>query len=149
MIVLKIENVKEFMQHLFQTDMFDKFCVGRCEVTTFVNFTTDCRKNPDWYDSDEKQGETGILVRWLELKPVIFSLIKGRKTPSRLAVDLCYYMPDGDMGSMRIQFENGSLIVYTGYMQHEFTLDRGKQQNWDENCITFLKKNEIVSTLLE
>jgi hypothetical protein len=149
MIALQIENIKEFMVQLFQGEMFDKFCVSGCEVTTFTRFTSDCRQNSDWYDVDEKEEDSSGLVSWKQLKPVMFSLIKGKKTPSNMNIDFCFYMPDGDMGSLRIQYEADKLLVFTGYMQREFSMDKSKQQSWDENCIQFIKKNNIVSTRLE
>ena len=36
MIVLKVENIKEFMARLLTDEMFDKFHVSGCEVATFV-----------------------------------------------------------------------------------------------------------------
>lgn len=149
MIALQIENVKDFMTCLFQGDMFDKFLVNGCEIKTFVNFETDGKKNHSWYDTGEDERREEAFVRWKELKPAIFSLIRGKKTPAKMNISMCHYMADGDMGSLRIQFEDDKLFVFTGYMQQNFTLDKGKQQQWDENCMKFLIKNKIVSTHLE
>ena len=41
MIVLEIDSVKEFMQHMFQGSMFDRFHLRSCEVTTFATFHID------------------------------------------------------------------------------------------------------------
>jgi len=149
MIVLKIEKVKEFMGLLLTGDMFDKFRVSSCEVTTFVTLQTDGKRNDDWYDSDEREEDASGLVSWQQLKPVVFSLIKGTKTPEKMKIDFCHYMENGDVGSIRMQFEKGDLMVYTGYMQREFSLDKDRQQAWDENCINFIKKNNIASTQVD
>ncbi len=53
MIVLEIDSVKEFMQHMFQGSMFDRFHLRSCEVTTFATFHIDGRCFDDWIDSDE------------------------------------------------------------------------------------------------
>lgn len=55
MIVLEIDSVKEFMQHMFQGSMFDRFHLRSCEVTTFATFHIDGRCFDDWFDSDEKR----------------------------------------------------------------------------------------------
>lgn len=149
MIVLKIENIKEFMTHLLTGGMFDKFHVGSCEVTTFVTFQTDGRRHDEWFDTDERIEDASGLTTWQQLKPVIFTLIKGKKTPEKLRIDFCHYMSNGDVGSLRVQFEKEELLVFTGYMQNEFTLSKEKQQEWDENCIRFIRKNGIVSTQLD
>lgn len=48
MIVLEIDSVKEFMQHMFQGSMFDRFHLRSCEVTTFATFHIDGRCFDDW-----------------------------------------------------------------------------------------------------
>lgn len=149
MIVLQIENIKEFMGQLFHEDMFDRFNVRECEVTTFTTFYTDGKRQDDWYDTEEKVEDNTGLVTWKQLKPFIFEWIKGRKTPHKMKINYCHYMGNGDVGSMRVQYENGQLHLITGYMQREFTVDKSRQQQWDENCILFLKKNKIVSTRLD
>ena len=107
MIVLEIDSVKEFMQHMFQGSMFDRFPLRSCEVTTFATFHIDGRCFEDWFDSDEKRTDETGLVTWNKLQFV------------------------------------------TGYMQKEFSLDKKGQQAWDDNCLQFIKKHEIVSTQLE
>ena len=146
MIVLKIESVKEFMSCLFTGDMFDKFHTGNCEVTTFTTFQCDGKRKKEWYDTGEVPEDTTGLLFWKELKPVIFSFIKGKKTPLKMCLNFCHYMPEGDVGSIRVQYEKEELLIYTGYMQKEFSLDKQKQFIWDENCLSFMKKNKIVST---
>jgi hypothetical protein len=149
MIVLQIENIKEFMVGLFQGELFDRFRVSGCEVVTFTRFVSDGRQNLSWYDTEEKQENTSGLVSWEEMKTVVFSLIKGKKTPAHMNIDFCYYMSDGDVGSLRIQYEENKLFVFTGYMQREFTLDKSRQHDWDEKCVQFMKKNKIISTQVE
>lgn len=143
MIALQIENIKKFMVELFQGEMFDRFRVGECEVLTFVRFTTDGRRNEAWYDTEEKSLDDTGLVGWKELKPIVFELIKGKKVPEKMCIDFCHYMPSGDMGSIRVQYENGVLHMFSGYMQKEFSMDRSGQYSWDEKCRGFIKKHAI------
>ncbi len=149
MIVLKIESVKEFMAVLFGGDLFDRFHVTGCEVTTFAAFKTDGRLHEEGLDTDERQPDASGLVLWRQIKPHIYSLIRGKKKPLKMLIDFCHYMPNGDAGSLRIQFEKDELHLYTGYMQKEFSLDKSAQEKWDENCEAFIRKNKIVSTQLE
>lgn len=149
MIVLEIENVKEFMGHLFTGEMFDRFHVGSCEVTTFVTLRTDGKQHAAWYDTGEKEEDGTGLVTWKQLKPYVFEWIRGKKVPEKLCIDFCHYMANRDVGSLRVQYGQEKLHIYTGYMQNEFTLSKEAQQEWDENCRHFIKKNNIVSTLLE
>lgn len=148
MLVFKIENIKEFMGHLFHGGIFDRFHVGSCEVTTFVTFQTDGKRHDAWYDSGEKPVDETGLVTWQQLKPIIFELIKGTRVPERMRLDFCHYMENGDVGSIRIQYEKETLQLYTGYMQKEFSLSKEASFSWDENCRKFLQKHQIVSTQL-
>lgn len=149
MIVLEIENIKEFMAHLFHGEIFDSFCVKESEIITFTTFHVDGKRQKDWYETDEKMENTNNLLFWKELKTYIFDWIKGNKTPKKMMIDLCHYFSDGDVGYLRITYESERLLLYTGYMQTSFSLDKSKQQQWDENCVNFIKKNKIVSTQIE
>lgn len=149
MIVLEIDSVKEFMQHMFQGSMFDRFHLRSCEVTTFATFHIDGRCFDDWFDSDEKRTDETGLVTWNMMKTFVFSWIKGNKVPQKMSFDFCHYMPNGDVGSIQIRYEKEKLQFVTGYMQKEFSLDKKGQQAWDDNCLQFIKKHEIVSTRFE
>ena len=48
----------------------------------------------------------------------------------------------------RLEYDREKLLIYTGYMQKEFSMDKENQREWDENCMLFLKKNNVVSTQL-
>ena len=48
MVVLEIESVKVFMTCLFQQEVFDKFHVRDCEVTTFTRFSCDGKNFDEW-----------------------------------------------------------------------------------------------------
>lgn len=138
MIVLKVENIKEFMAGLLTDEMFDKFHVSGCEVATFVTFQIDGKRHDEWYDTDERPSDECDQILWKQLRPVLFSLIRGKKTPEVFKVDFCHYMGNGDVGSLRVQYEKGELLVFTGYMQKEFSLTKEAQQAWDEKCRNFL-----------
>ena len=149
MIVLQIESIKAFMERMFCSDMFDRFHLKSCEVTTFVTFSLDGKRYDEWFDSEEKSRDSMGLVTWKQVKPYVYEWIKGKKAPNKMKIDFCHYMSNGDVGSVRIQYEKETLLLFTGYMQKEFTLDKSVQRSWDENCKEFIKKNEIVSTQLE
>lgn len=140
MIVLKVEKIKEFMAKMLTGEMFDKFHVVNCEVTTFVTFQIDGKRHDEWFDTDEGPEDTSSQVLWKQLRPVIFSLIRGKKTPEVFKVDFCHYLGNGDVGSLRMQYEKGELFLFTGYMQKEFSLNKEAQQSWDDNCRNFLRE---------
>ena len=140
MIVFKVENIKEFMAKVLTGEMFDKFHVTACEITTFVTFQIDGRCHDEWFDTDEKPGDDSGQVLWRDLRPIVFELIRGKKTPEIFKVGFCHYLGNGDVGSIRIQYEKGELFLFTGYMQKEFSLRKEAQLSWDDNCRNFLKE---------
>lgn len=149
MIVLQIESIREFMEYLFYGDLFDRFHVKECEITTFATFRIDGRRQDKWYDTDERVEDKSGFVTWQQVKPYVAEWIKGKKTPQKMELNFCHHMMNGDVGFLRVNYEKDELHLFTGYMQKEFSLDKGKQQQWDENCMEFIRKNKIVSTHIE
>lgn len=145
----KIEDVKEFMSLLFLKEIFDKFQVGSMEVRTFVPISIKGNFFFDWLGEEERElYGTCEYVPWKVLRPLAFSLIRGKQTPQMLRINFIHAMENGDCGGLRIQYENNELVCISSYTPANFSLDKSKEQQWDENCSVFLKKNQIVSTLL-
>lgn len=145
----KIEDVKEFMSLLFLKEIFDKFQVGSMEVRTFVPISIKGNFFSDWLGEEERElYGTCEYVPWKVLRPLAFSLIRGKQTPQMLRINFIHTMENGDCGGLRIQYENNELVCISSYTPANFSLDKSKEQQWDENCSVFLKKNQIVSTLL-
>ncbi len=140
MIAIEIENIKEFMSHLLVGTAFDTFHVETCEIVTFVCMTLDGKRHFDWYDTEERPEKTDGSVTWKELKPIAYQMVKGNKTPERMKLDFFHRKENGDVGSLRVEYSKDSLIVYTGYMQREFSMDKTAQQEWDEACRIFIQK---------
>lgn len=147
MKLFQIEDVKEFMEFLFLKEMFDKFCVSSMEIKTFVSISVKGNLLTDWLSEEEKElyGETEF-VPWKLLRPLAFSLIRGKQTPRMMRLQFVHYMANGDCGGLRIQFENNQLMCISSYTPAHFTLDKSREQVWDENCAEFFHKNNIVST---
>lgn len=150
MKLFRIEDVREFMEHLFLKEMFDKFCVGSMEIKTLVSISIKGNLFADWLDGEEKElyGELEF-VPWKLLRPTAFSMIRGKQKPRMLRIYFVYYMENGDCGGLRIQYDNDELVCMSTYTPAHFSMDKGKEQLWDENCEKFFQKNKIVSTLVE
>ena len=87
-------------------------------------------------------------VPWKLLRPLAFSMIKGEQTPRLLRIQFVHYLNNGDCGGLRIQYENNELHCISSYTPANFTLDKSSEQIWDDQCVEFFHKNEIVSTRL-
>lgn len=158
MILLNILDIKDTMSHLLIKDSFDNFFIEEADVLTYARLTISGRRNKEWYDSDEK--ELPDLLRWNEVKKIIFEYIKGKKTPSIMKVSLkadedtaykmlndsgCYnkliqYKPDL---YINIKYENDRLSIITGISYSDFVMDKTVERAWDEAVGKLIKKLEI------
>ena len=133
MLAIEIEQVNKFMLELLGGNKFDDFYVQHCEVVTFIKLELDGKRFDEWYEQEENEKNEG-QVKWAECRPIIYEWIKGKKLPVRMKFDFCRYRKNGYIGSLRIEYTRESLVVYTGYMQKEFSMDRERQREWDEYC---------------
>lgn len=149
MKMYQIEEIKEFMELLFLTEKFDKFCVSTIELKTLVAISIQGNLLHDWLGEEDRERYAGTeYVPWKLIRPMVFSLIKGRQTPKLMRIQFVHPVENGDYGGLRIQFMNNELTCISSYSSANFSLDKGKEQIWDEQCHAFFHKNQIVSTLI-
>ena len=79
MVALKIEELKDFTRKLFVEEVFDWWMMREAVITTFNMFTIDGRIRKGYFMEQELE-EKGIgeLSPWKLVRPVCFSLIKGK-----------------------------------------------------------------------
>ena len=83
MLVLKINDVKNFMNQLLIGQTFDDFSLVEASITTFCSFTIDGKLHRDFFDSDSKQlaDQSAPYCPWKELKSYCYSIIRGKLPP--------------------------------------------------------------------
>ncbi len=144
MVSLEIEDVKEFMGQLFHSDsMFDTFDVHDIKVQTLYLTTISGRVNTKWLDTEEEAGE---FVHWSDVRPIVFQLIKGKKTPQSMVLNFTKILEAGNRGALQVRYEENGLRLITGYSMAEFSLDKTKEQDWDQQCMQYLVSKEISYT---
>ena len=161
MVSFEIIDVKLFMSKLLKENMFDEFEISSLEVTTITKFTISGDLNKNFFSSDENEiiGDRK-LVTWNEIKPIVFNIIKGNKTPSTLKI--VFSLPYNKIINMlnnhnmnitpeninglfiNILFDNNSLKCTTGTSLKLFTLDKTLEQYWDNSIKKFFSKHEIA-----
>lgn len=160
MIALKMEDIKTFTSGLFVGTTFDKFLLREAVITTFNTFTIDGHIKTGYYSGEElKLNQIQGLSSWSVIKPICFSLIKGKRLPGSFQITL-QLAPDGverllqahnfnvtvDQVAgfyLNIRYENSVLNCITGTSLKVFVMDKMIDTQWDETVRAFLKKEEL------
>lgn len=93
MIALKAEDVKTFTSKLFLKEDFDSFLVKEVNIVTYNNFTIDGHIRQGYYTDEElEENRIESFSSWKVLRPVCFSLIKGKKLPGASILSCCFLL---------------------------------------------------------
>lgn len=161
MVALKIDDVKDFTTKLFVGTDFDAFLVREANIVTFNTFTIDGHVRRGYYSEDDLEAnKIEELSAWPVLKPVCFSLIKGKKLPGSFKITL--QLPPEEVQSflsarrlavepgqvngiyLNIRYEDHNLYCISGTSLNVFTLDKALEAEWDEAVRRFLHEHEIA-----
>lgn len=163
MVALKMEDLKTFTAQLFVKDVFDGWLVREAVVVTFNSFTIDGHIRQGYYSEEElEMGKIEELSSWKVLRPICYSLIKGKKLPESFQITL--QLPPDDVEEflqnaqldlrveqiqglcINIRYENQEIRCVTGTSLKIFTLDRQIEYEWDEAVKLYLKDRGIPFT---
>ena len=86
MLALNIINIKDFMNYLFKSNIFDNLETREIKINTFINFEINGTINKDFFDLDSEIKRKYCL--WSEVKPYIFNIIKGKRLPKYIKIIL-------------------------------------------------------------
>lgn len=163
MTEFQIEDLGGFTRKLFLEDAFDRFWLKEAEIVTFNRFAIDGRIHPDFYTIQEReQMELGEYSVWGRLRPVCFSLIRGKRLPESFRVILmadpgekARFLTERSLQMngeqiqglyLQIRYESGRLGCITGTSLGVFTMDRSVEREWDSYVEELLKRMKIAST---
>jgi hypothetical protein len=141
--------------------MFDEFQVSFIELNTFTKFNISCDINKKFLSSDEIEiNEDRELIKWSEIKDIIYYIIKGNKTPTYMKIVFTFpkdkiadmvtknhlkTLPNNINGLfINILYENNILKCTTGSSVNIFTLDKTLENYWDSSVKQFFKKHNIT-----
>ena len=162
MIALKLTNIKDFMNKLLRTELFDHFLLQEAAITGAASFVIDGHIHRDFFSQEELEelGLTGCLaLPFSMLRANCFDLMKGKKTPSyfkfvfllspenlaRTLSSLHSSFTPNDLSAvcLNIKFQNQTLILTTGISYHTFSTDRSLENEWDSLAKRFLTQHQI------
>ena len=160
MISLKIAEMNRFMGKLLKSEAFDSYLLKEGFLRTNMEYRFQGRIFPEYFDTEERERLAEDYVFWSEVKPVVFELIKGKKTPLAFTFTLLLakeatnevlerysVQAGGDSPSLylQIRFEHGAGHIVTGTARNTFTLDKTLDETWDAEAVRVLKALEIAA----
>lgn len=163
MTALHIEEIGSFTRKLFVGDTFDRFWLREASIVTYNTFTIDGHIHQSYYTSEEREEQNiGAMSYWAAVRPVCFSLIKGKKLPGSFHIILQLspkqvedFLQNSGVGLLpeqiggiylNIRYEDQVLSCVSGISLNVFTMDKTADHAWDEALKQFLKAQEIIFT---
>lgn len=150
MVTLPIVNNSLFMNYLLKQELFDFFEVREVTLHTSYKSHLDGTRNTDFYNTDELEGLSDYLS-WSELRPHIFELIRGTRSPTYLKIVLSTSAEDTKKISteastffLNITYKDGEISCITGTAYSSFSLDKTPEKAWDDQITKFLISNQLV-----
>ncbi len=167
MIALQLVDIKDFMNKLLCTDLFDHFLLPEATIHTFVNHTIDGHLNPDFFSPEDEQYDLlqqTSIAPFSMLRPVCYQLIRGNRTPlgfkfvfqlslenQRRTIERsgCGFLPEDITGMfLHLKFQDQKLLCTTGISYRVFSMNKSLEQEWDRLITVFLKNHKIPYEIL-
>lgn len=163
MIALKAKDVKAFTSKLFVKEDFDQFLVKEVQIVTYNSFVIDGHIRHGYFtDEEREEKKLGEFSPWSLLRPVCFSLIKGKKLPESFQIVL--QLPERNVERfaasagagidssqikglyLNIRYEDGALYCVTGTSLAFFTMDKTLENEWDSAVRKFMLAHQLPCT---
>ena len=162
MISFHITDIKNFMATLLTAETFDSFLLEEATITTYNTFHIDGRFISEFFHKEEEDTsflEEYSFSKWKDMRPICFSLIKGKKTPINFKfifqlhpVSMKALLEKGDTNLtekdvkafiLNIKYENGQLSLVTATSTFTFLMDKSADTIWDNAMSKFLNSHGI------
>lgn len=163
MIALELTDIKDFMNKLLRSEVFDHFHMQEAVITSGATYTINGQITKGFY-SEEELEELGLngcrFLPFSMLRTNCFDLIKGKKTPSSFrfvfllspknmektlsAIGSSYQPSDVTGMFINLKFQNQLLSLTTGIAYNTFSTDKTLENEWDKMVTRFLKQHEIA-----
>lgn len=162
MIAFTIPELKDFMQKLLCTELFDHFLLQEASISGHISYILDGSLHKDFYSKDEL---LELELEGLDFTPYsmvrshCFDLIKGKRTPSsfkfvfllspknleRTLAQTTTSVTPSDISAayLNLRFQNGQLVVTSGISYRTFVPDKGFEFEWDALVKKFFKNHGI------
>lgn len=162
MIALELTDIKDFMNKLLRSEVFDHFLLQEATITSSATYTINGQITKGFFSEDEIEElhlEGCRFLSFSMLKTNCFDLIKGKKTPSAFrfvfllspknmektiaSVGSSYNPADVTGMYINLKYQNQLLSLTTGIAYNIFSTDKTLESEWDKLVMKFLKQHEI------
>ena len=159
MLSLVFHDLKKMTSLLFTENSFDRFLLKSASLSAMLSVTISGEKDPDFFSEEEREKEMQeSFVRYETVRPLLFSLIKGKRPPLSFRIILItdknttnsLKVKSGFSGaevtslSMNFSFKNGVLTLSSGVSYSGFTLDKSLEALWDQTIRNFLDQKDVT-----
>ncbi|MDD2972536.1 MAG: DUF5721 family protein [Lachnospiraceae bacterium] len=150
------------MSTFLVSETFDNFLLEEATITSYNTFHIDGRFVPDFFNKEEEDIsflEEYSFSKWKNMRPICFSLIKGKKTPVNFKfifqlhpLSMKKLLENGDTNLtekdvkafvLNLKYENGQLTLITGTSTFTFLMDKSADSIWDDAFRKFLNSHGI------
>ncbi|MGL5258998.1 MAG: DUF5721 family protein [Lachnospiraceae bacterium] len=162
MIAVKIEQIKDFMNKLLNSDCFDSYLLNEATITTYNSFSIDGRINQDFYSNEDVIPYDFSL--WKDMRKLCFDLIKGKNPPTFFKFVLHLFpeqaytlLENGECEQycnmlqsfvLNIKYDSTGLTLTTATSFQGFLMDKTPDIIWDQALKQFLIHQDISFTQL-
>lgn len=165
MTALQLIDIKDFINKLLCTDLFDRFLLPEATISTYADFTIDGHLNSGFFEPGDAQYEllaSAEAVPFSLLRPSCFALIKGPHPPlafhfvfqlspqnqqRTIAQSGCPFRSEDISGMfLNLKYQNQELTCTTGISYRSFSMDKSLEQEWDRLVPIFFKNHKIPFT---
>lgn len=167
MIALQFVDIKDFMNKLLCTELFDHFLLPEATISTYVTHTIDGHLHPDFFSPEDAQYDLlqqTAISPFSMLRPVCFQLIKGNRTPlgfkfvfqlslenQRRTIEKSgssFQTEDITGMFLNLKYQDQKLTCTTGISYRSFSMDKSLEQEWDRLITIFFKNHKIPYEML-
>jgi len=167
MLALQITSMKAFMNHLLVADTFEDFLLAEATVSTANTYHIDGHINKAFYTAEELDDPNCCpfdFARWKDIKPYVFQLIKGKKTPlffkivlhlqpqniRKLTAAASCSVPTEQIKALvlNIKYDGEQAVLTTGSAYHTFIMNKEPDEIWDKALVQFLNRKGIRFEIL-
>lgn len=162
MLALQITSMKAFMHHLLVADTFENFLLAEATISMANTYQIDGHINKEFYSEEELSDPNCCsydFTLWKDIKPFIFNLIKGKKTP--LFFKIILHLNPANVGKLlaaggcsipaeqikalvlTIKYDGTHAVLTTGSAFNTFIMSKEPDEIWDKAMMQFLSRKEI------